>query len=119
MLNIIGVKSCDLITVPLGIPDVKVPSSDLNERGDVIITVESTQAGTVCQHCGRKITKFHGHDRWIELRHLPILGRRTSIRLQPKRYECDSCGGKSTTQSLDWYEPKSTHTKAYDRHLML
>jgi transposase len=119
MLNIIGLKSCDLITVPLGIPDVEVLSVDLNERGDVIVTVQSTQVGTMCQHCGRKITKLHGHDRWIELRHLPILGRRTYIRLQPKRYECDSCGGKSTTQSLDWYESKSAHTKAYDRHLML
>ena len=119
MLNIIGLKSCDLITVPLGIPDVKVLSVDLNERGDVIITVQSTQVGALCQHCGRKITKFHGHDRWIELRHLPILGRHTYIRLQPKRYECDSCGGKTTTQSLDWYEPKSPHTKAYDQHLML
>jgi len=119
MLDILGLKSCDLITVPLGIPDVKVLSVNLNERGDVIITVESTQVGTLCQHCGHKITKFHGHDQWIELRHLPILGRRTYIRLQPRRYECDSCGGKTTTQRLDWYETKSPHTKAYDRYLML
>jgi len=119
MLDIVGLKSCDLITVPLGIPDVKVLSVNLNERGDVIITVESTRVGTLCQHCGHKITKFHGHDQWIELRHLPILGRRTYIRLQPRRYECDSCGGKTTTQRLDWYETKSPHTKAYDRYLML
>ena len=26
MLNLIGLKSCDLITVPLGIPDIKVLS---------------------------------------------------------------------------------------------
>jgi len=119
MTNIQGLKSGNLITVPLGIPNVKVLSVDLDERGDVIITVESTQVGTHCQHCGRKITKFHGHDQWIELRHLPILGRRTYIRLRPNRYECDSCGGKTTTQRLDWYETKSPHTKAYDRHLML
>jgi len=119
MLNIQGLKSYDLITVPLGIPDIEVLSVNLNERGDVIITVESTQVGTLCQHCGRKITRFHGHDQWIELRHLPILGRRSYIRLRPKRYECDSCGGNTTTQSLDWYETKSPHTKAYDQHLML
>jgi len=77
-------QSCDLTTVPLGIPDVKGLSVDLNERGDVIITVESSQKGTLYQHCGRKITKFHGRDRWIELRHLPILVRRIYIRLQPK-----------------------------------
>ena len=119
MPNIQGLKPRNLITVPLGIPDVKVLGVDLNERGDVIITVESTQGDTHCQHCGRKITKFHGHERWIELRHLPVLGRRTYIRLRPKRYECDSCGGKTTVQRLDWYETKSPHTKAYDRYLML
>jgi len=119
MPDIQGLKPRNLITVPLGIPDVKVLGVDLNERGDVIITVESTQGGTHCQHCGRKITKFHGHERWIELRHLPVLGRRTYIRLRPKRYECDSCGGKTTVQRLDWYETKSPHTKAYDRYLML
>jgi transposase len=41
------------------------------------------------------------------------------IRIRPKRYECPNCGGKTTTQELDWYESKSPHTKAYDRHLML
>jgi transposase len=50
---------------------------------------------------------------------LPILGHRLYIRLRPKRYKCPRCNGKTTTQELDWYEPKSPHTKAYDRHLML
>ena len=67
----------------------------------------------------RQLTKFNGHNREIELRHLPILGRRVYIRIRPKRYECPHCGGKTTTQKLDWYESKSPHTKAYDRHLML
>jgi transposase len=119
MSNILGLKSLNLITIPLGIPGVKVLGVELNERGDVLITVESTQEYTHCRCCGCRITKFHGHDQWIELRHLPVLGRRTYIRLQPKRYVCDSCGGKTTTQRLDWYETKSPHTKAYDQHLML
>ncbi|OQY23131.1 MAG: hypothetical protein B6I35_04490 [Anaerolineaceae bacterium 4572_32.2] len=59
------------------------------------------------------ITKFHSHGRWIELRHLPILGHRVYIRLQPKRYECLHCVDKTTTQALDWYETKSPHTKSY------
>jgi transposase len=98
---------------------VKVSSVHLNERGDYIITVESTQGGTICQHCERKIAKSNGHGRWIELRHLSILGHSVYIRLRPKRYECSHCDGKTTTQTLDWYETKSPHTKAYDRHLMV
>ena len=119
MLNILGLKSRNLITVPLGIPNVAVLSVNQNEPSDMIITVESTQVGTLCQHCGQPITKLHGYDRWIELRHLPILGHHTYIRIQPKRYACACCAGKTTTQKLDWYEPKSPHTKAYDDDLML
>ena len=119
MLNIMGLKSRNLISLPLNIPNVDVLSVNLNAQGDYIITVKSTQTGTICQHCGREITKFHSHGRWIELRHLPILGHRVYIRLQPKRYECLHCVDKTTTQALDWYETKSPHTKSYDHYLML
>jgi len=119
MLNILGLKSRNVISLPLDIPNVDVSCVNLNERGDYIITVESMQVGTICQHCGRKITKFHGHGRWIELRHLSILGRRVYIRLRPKQYECPYCDDRITTQALDWYETRSPHTKAYDHHLML
>lgn len=113
------IKPRNTISLPLDIPDVEVTGMEINENGDYIITVESTRGSGVCQHCGGRITKFNGHNREIELRHLPILGRRVYIRLRPKRYECTNCGGKTTTQKLDWYESKSPHTKAYDRHLML
>ena len=114
-----GHKSRNRVSFPLDIPNVQVCSVNQNERGDYIITVESTQDGTTCQHCGRKITQFNGHGRWIKLRHLPILGHRVYIRLRPKRYECPYCDGKTTTQRLDWYESQSPHTKAYDQHLMV
>jgi len=114
-----GIKPRNTISFPLDIPDVEVTGMEINEYGDYIITVESTRNSAICQHCGSRITKFEGHNREIELRHLPILGRRVYIRLRPKRYECPTCGGKTTTQKLDWYEQKSPHTKAYDRHLML
>ena len=39
--------------------------------------------------------------------------------LYAKCYGCPNCGGKTTTQVVDWYKSKSSHTKAYDRHLML
>jgi transposase len=119
MLNILGLKSRNSITVPLDLPDVTVLSIGRNEQRDVVITVASTLVGTPCQHCGQPLTKRHGRDRWLELRHLPILGQCTFIRLQPERYECPSCAGKSTTQQLAWYESKSPHTKAYDEHLLL
>ena len=119
MSNHQGLKSRNLITFPLDIPDVDVISVEMNERGDYIVTVESTQNSAVCQSCGCRITKPNGYGREIELRHLPILGHRLYIRLRPKRYECPHCNGKTSTQKLDWYEPNSPHTKTYDRYLML
>jgi len=119
MLNIMGLKSRNMISLLLDIPDVRVSGVHMNEHGDYIIIVKSLQSGIICQHCGRKITKFHGHGRWIELRHLSILGCRVYIHLQPEQYKCPHCDDKMTTQTLDWYETKSPHTKAYDHHLML
>ena len=119
MTKNMGLKTRNMITLPLDIPGVEVVDVQMNERGDYIIRVESKRSSAICQHCGRQITKLNGHGREIELRHLPILGHRVYIRLRPKRYECLHCNGKTSTQKLDWYETKSPHTKAYDQHLML
>ena len=118
-MNIIGLKTKPLISLPLDIAEVRVSSANLNEEGDYIISVESMKAYIICQHCERKLTKFHGQGRQLELRHLSILGTRTYIHYRPKQAKCAPCDDKLTTQKLDWYETKSPHTKAYDRHLML
>ena len=108
------------LSIPLDIPNVNVLKTRIDKNGAYLITVESSKQSAVCQHCGRKITQFHGHDKWIRLRHLPILGRPVYIRLRPKRYKCPHCdSGPTTTQQLDWYTPRSPHTKAYDRYLLL
>ena len=108
------------ISLPLDIPNVKVLQTKVNRAGDIVITVESTLKGTKCRQCGRKIDKSHGHDDWIELQHLPILGRRSYIRLRPKRYRCLYCDNKpTTTQQLDWYQPRCSTTKAFEEHMLL
>lgn len=108
------------ISLPLDIPDIDVLRTKINRAGDVVITVESTLKGTICRRCNRKIDKTHGHDDWIELQHLPILGRRSYIRLRPKRYRCLSCDNKpTTTQQLIWYQSRCSITKAYEKHILL
>lgn len=119
MLNMQEHKLNAMLSLPLDISDIAVLRVQQNRQGDYIITVESTLDGTRCQHCGRKLTKFHGQGRWIKLRHLPILGQRVYLQLRPKQYICPDCGNRTTTQQLDWYEAKSPHTNAYDEYLML
>ena len=112
-------NSGNTLTFPLDLPEVKITEVKKNEHGDYSIIVESTKGYAICQHCGRKTTKLYDHGDEIELRHLPILGHRVYLRLRPKRYECPYCNGKTTTQKLAWYAPRSPHTKAYDEYLML
>jgi transposase len=104
----------------LGIPDIRVLQTEINKRGELIITVESTKLGTTCRRCGQWIQKPHGHDDWVTVRHLPVFGQPTYLRYRPKRYQCQECEDHpTTTQGLDWHEPNSPHTVTYDDHLLL
>lgn len=106
--------------IPLDIPDVTIESVQTNPAGHIEITVKSTVEGTPCHRCGQVTTQFYGEDREITLRHLPVLGRKTLIRLRPRRYQCPSCSGNpTTTQRLSWYTPRSICTRAYEEQLLL
>lgn len=118
MVDLRSLKTRNMIALPLDIEDVMIQRMQQNQKGDYIITLASTLKGTTCQHCGRQLTKFYGHGRWITLRHLSILGGRTYLHLRPKQYECRHCEGQITTQDLSWYQARSPHTHAYDKHLM-
>lgn len=108
------------VSVPLDIPDVRVLQTEINRRGELILTIESTKSGTTCRRCGRWIDKFHGHDEWVILRHLPVFGRPSYLRYRPKRYQCLACEERpTTTQRLDWHDEGSRQTFAYDEHLLL
>jgi transposase len=108
------------VTIPLDIPDVRVVKSEINNAGELIITVESTKATAVCSRCGRIIQRFHGHDDWVKLRYLSVFGHPTYLRYRPKRYRCDHCDGQPTTsQRLDWHEANSPNTFAYEQHILL
>jgi transposase len=106
--------------ISLDIPNVKILETKTNEKGHIIVTVESTVKGTVCHKCGSHIDKPFGYDRWIVLRHLSILGHEVYIQIRPKRYQCMRCNGHpSTTQQPTWYNRNSPHTKSYEAHVML
>lgn len=108
------------VTLPLGIPDVRVMKTEAGDRGEIIITVESTKAGTQCRKCGKWITKPHGRDEWVTIRHLPVFGHPSYLRYRPKRYQCQDCEGHpTTTEKLEWQDANSPHSFAYDNHILL
>ena len=106
--------------IPLDLEDVKIEAVEFTKNHEVLITVRSTLDGAFCHRCGRNITDFYGYDREITLRHLSILGKPTFIKIRPKRYRCPYCQDRpKTTQKLGWYPPRSSHTKAYETHILL
>src|SRR5262245_37858343 len=109
-----------LISIPLDIPDLRVLQTELTKAGELILTVESTLSSTCCRRCGRTISERHAVDEPGLLRHLPSFGRVVYLRIRPKRFRCPFCDDHpTTTQQLDWYDPKALHTKAYERHLIV
>lgn len=107
------------IHIPLDLPEVRVLETTKTEEGDWLIRVESTQSGTKCQQCGRQITHFHGFNKTLRLRHLPLFEVPVFLELRPKRYRCDFCEGKpTTTQRLSWYRQRSPNTKPYEQWLL-
>ena len=107
------------ISVFLDIPEITVLGMERTKQGDYHISVTSTTRGTPCRKCGRVIEKFHGYDKEIVLRHLPILDNKVYIHIKPKRFQCPHCSDKpTTTQKCSWYTARSPHTKAYDDYLL-
>jgi transposase len=107
------------IRIPLDLPDVRILEVSKTDRGHWLIRLESTLKGTTCQKCGREITDFHGLDSALRLRHLPLFDVPVFIELRPKRYRCRFCqGNPTTTQRLEWYEPRSPNTRAYEQWLL-
>ena len=60
------------LAVPLDLPDVRVLAHRMLEEGTVLIEVENPLHTTQCHRCDREIDRFHGFDRPIRLRHLPV-----------------------------------------------
>lgn len=109
----------NLFQIPLNLPDVRILEVKKTEEEDWLIRVESTLESTSCRKCGREITHFHGNDKSIRLRHLPIFEQPVYVELRPKRYQCRDCKGKpTTTQRLSWQKLRSPNTKPYEQWLL-
>jgi len=107
------------ISLDLGLSDIKVEEVKIDKKGVYHIHVSSTLTKGVCHKCGKEITKFHGLDREMEIRHLPILGKECYIHIRLPRFECEECKKHpKTTGQVEWRRYNSSCTKAFEEHIL-
>jgi transposase len=103
----------------LGLTQIAIDRVEITDADVLEIHVHSTEDGTPCRSCGRRITESHGLGQERRLRHVPIFEHRTEIVIRPKRYRCPYCHDHpTTTQRLDWYDPRSAFTRAFEHSLL-
>lgn len=108
-----------LPTSILGLSEITVEQAEINNSGEFIITVKSTNKEIKCKKCNNA-TDPHGYGRIIRLRHLPVFGHKTYIEISPARGICKNCDDHpTTTQSHDWYDSRSGYTKAYEQQILM
>ena len=118
-------KKSKQIELELELPDVEVLGLERGRDGSYEIRIASTKEGTECHKCGRVIKKYHGKDRVVKIRHLPILGHACYLKIEPRRYICQACSGGdgvkrvTTTERLDWFNSKNSVSCAYEERILL
>ena len=102
----------------LGLSRIEILSVEL-KNNSVYIEVATDHDEIECQKCGKPIP-FTGYSEPRTIRHLPTWGKPCYLIIRPKKGVCKDCDKHpSTWQKLDWCDPKSRHTKAYEQHLVL
>ena len=66
----------------LGLSDIEIEKVQIDKNNEVIFYVKSTKSLIECHSCG-KPTKPYGKGQTLRLRHLPILGKKTTIVITP------------------------------------
>lgn len=103
----------------IDLPNIQIQDAFEDRNGNYILTVTSTEKGTHCHKCGKRIEKSNGYGEFVELRHLDILGKQVYLRIRFPRYQCDCDGQPTTTQQVSWFTRRSGFTKAFEERILL
>jgi transposase len=88
-------------TIKLDIPSLKILEQKLDIKGNIVLTVESTENKSVCHKCGKDATKYYGYAPSIQVRHLSILVTPVYLNIRPIRYQCEHCDDHTTTEQYE------------------
>ena len=85
--------ACDVMTVRLHLPQIRVLEVVEDTPGALVVSVESTFRRLRCAQCGFKCHRVH--DRHAKrVRDLEVSGRRMTLVWQRRRMVCGNCGSR-------------------------
>ena len=106
------------LTELLALPGMRVKEYAIESQGTqkyLHLFCEHQQDVAICPRCGEAMGGGYDHkDRCV--RHLDILGMRSLIHFQGRRFDCEVCG-RPFTENLEWIDPKRRQTRAYEFHI--
>lgn len=107
-------------SIDLGLSYIKIKKTTKDELGNYHIYVSCTATKTVCQRCGKDISKVHGHCTESIIEHLPILDRRVFIHVKWPRFKCPYCDNDNSTTTFrpPWLGSNGQQTTAYEDYCL-
>ena len=106
-------------SLPLDIESLDIISQKIDNKGNIVFTVQSNKDGTECHKCGKHAKIHNGYAPLIEVRHLSILDTPVYLKIRPVRYQCEHCDDHTTTtEQYDWRERRSSTTKGLDTYVV-
>lgn len=107
------------ISLPLDIDSLEIISKTVDNKGNIVIEVQSKATCTPCHKCGKSATKRYGYGPHLTIRHLPILDTPVFLKIRPVRYQCEICDDDPTTsEKYDWCDRRSKTSKGLDKYIM-
>jgi transposase len=105
-------------SLPLDIESLDIISQKVDNKGNILLEVQSNKDGAECHKCGKHAKIHNGYAPSIEVRHLSILDTPVYLKIRPVRYQCEHCDDHTTTtEQYDWRERRSSTTKGLDTYL--
>lgn len=97
----------------LGFQGVEVTNLEHDESSATVkIYLQPTEYSKICPCCNNRHVIRNGNDGYREVRHLPIVGKRCTLRVLKVRLKCKTCGA-TYVHTYDFVRGKERYTRAY------
>jgi transposase len=106
----------ELLNKLLGIPKLRVVSSEFIGEEKLHLMVVSTLPVGSCPDCGRLSNQVHDESEAQLIRDLSIAERQCYLVYRARRFKCEHCR-KTFVERVDWKRAGVSYTERYERYV--